>query len=304
MSIEVRLARGRRLVPIALALALTACSSDDDGTGNNPPGDGSVAGVVTSDGAGVTGAQIALAGTETGNATTGADGRYRFDGLAPGSYTLTLAVPAGFDLAAGHAAAKSATVVEGQTATVDWLLSAQTTTGAIAGRVAAGASGVGGAAIALTGTASGNTTTAADGTYRFDALAPGPYALTLTVPAGFELAAGQTADQAATVVVGEAAAVDWSLVDLGSDDVVEITLAGTSFSPENVTIAPGTTVRWVAANGVHTVTPDDPGQSGVWADRGLSAGQSFEHTFDVTGTFDYHCQPHQSLGMVGRIVVE
>ncbi|MFC7230941.1 plastocyanin/azurin family copper-binding protein [Saliphagus sp. GCM10025308] len=33
-------------------------------------------------------------------------------------------------------------------------------------------------------------------------------------------------------------------------------------------------------------------------------GETFEHTFDETGTFTYYCSPHVSMGMKGAVVVE
>lgn len=89
-------------------------------------------------------------------------------------------------------------------------------------------------------------------------------------------------------------------------DVVEVNLTSSlRFQPASVEIEPGTTVRWIYQGGdPHTVTPDNPDQEGVWESQEMnSVGQEFEHTFEVAGTFDYHCIPHQSVGMVGTIQV-
>jgi plastocyanin len=177
------------------------------------------------------------------------------------------------------------------------------TTGAIVGTVSSSGTGVSGAGIALTGTGTGNTTTSATGTYSFNSLAPGNYTVTVALPTGFSLATGETAAKQATVAAGATATVNWSAT--GGDDVTTVTLSGTSFTPGNVTIGVGETVRWVVSNGSHTVTPDNPGQPGVWTGTGLlNSGDQFQHTFTTAGTFDYHCIPHQSLGMTGTITVQ
>jgi plastocyanin len=81
--------------------------------------------------------------------------------------------------------------------------------------------------------------------------------------------------------------------------------AGLEFSPADVTIAPGTRVRWVNDAAVaHTVTPDNAAQAGAWATTALNAqGATFEHTFNAAGTFNYHCIPH-APGMSGVIRVQ
>lgn len=92
------------------------------------------------------------------------------------------------------------------------------------------------------------------------------------------------------------------------EDVVVIRLTGDfRFSPATVTIAPGTRVRWVNdAAGFHTVTPEEPGQAGVWQRAEFNAtGQTFEFTFEVAGQeYDYFCEPHRDQGMTGRVIVE
>ncbi len=87
--------------------------------------------------------------------------------------------------------------------------------------------------------------------------------------------------------------------------VVEIQVSGTRFSPSQVEITPGTTVRWVASEGGHTITPDNPEQAGVWQEVNVTqAGTALEHKFEEAGqTYDYHCVPHLSQGMTGRIRV-
>lgn len=87
--------------------------------------------------------------------------------------------------------------------------------------------------------------------------------------------------------------------------VVEIQVSGTRFSPSLVEIRPGTTVRWVASEGGHTITPDNPNQPGVWqAVNVTQAGVALEHTFQQAGqTYEYHCVPHLQAGMTGTIRV-
>ena len=87
--------------------------------------------------------------------------------------------------------------------------------------------------------------------------------------------------------------------------IVNLT-AGLRFDPAEVSIAAGTTIRWVNQGGGHTVTPRDGGQNGVWAREVINAGgQTFEHTFNVGGqTYDYFCEPHELQGMTGRVIVQ
>lgn len=97
---------------------------------------------------------------------------------------------------------------------------------------------------------------------------------------------------------------------------------GFAFDPERLRVASGTTVRWVNDSEVgHTVTAYEEGipeRAGYFASGGfegeraarndpggglLDAGETYEHTFDVRGTYEYFCVPHESSGMTGTVVV-
>jgi plastocyanin len=121
----------------------------------------------------------------------------------------------------------------------------------------------------------------------------------------------QVARKAAALALAIALAAGCSAAESGAgpggDDVVEIRLtAANRFSPADITVDPGTTVRWINdANMLHTVTPDNPNQPGVWAaaQRG-TPGTVLTHTFTVAGqSYPYHCDPHLADGMVGIVRV-
>ena len=89
--------------------------------------------------------------------------------------------------------------------------------------------------------------------------------------------------------------------------VIEVhATAGNRFSPSTLTISRGQTVRWVAdVSAGHTVTPDNAAQPGGFTGASIgSAGNTFEFTFNTAGDFNYHCIPHQSLGMTGVVHVQ
>lgn len=83
-----------------------------------------------------------------------------------------------------------------------------------------------------------------------------------------------------------------------------------TFSPSEVTIQVGDTVTWNnASNTFHTITPGtgpgDDSPHDEWERQELaSSGETFEHTFNNAGTFEFYCEPHFSAGMVGTITVE
>jgi plastocyanin len=96
------------------------------------------------------------------------------------------------------------------------------------------------------------------------------------------------------------------------------------FDPESLTIAPGDTVVWENVGSVgHSVTAyeeDIPAEAEYFASGGfdnesaarsnypgqgdIAGGESYEYTFETTGTYEYFCIPHESVGMVGTITVQ
>ena len=79
-----------------------------------------------------------------------------------------------------------------------------------------------------------------------------------------------------------------------------VTMEGTAFNPAEITVKAGDTVTWTNEDSIgHDVTGDDfkSGDAG-----GLGNGDTFEHTFDQAGTFDYVCTVHP--GMEGTVTVE
>lgn len=71
------------------------------------------------------------------------------------------------------------------------------------------------------------------------------------------------------------------------------------FDPQTVRVAAGSTVRWTAMDGGHTVTADD----GRFDFGPLRDGETAAWTAGADETVRYHCRLHSGEGMVGTIVV-
>ena len=86
------------------------------------------------------------------------------------------------------------------------------------------------------------------------------------------------------------------------------------FDPIGLYVEPGTTVRWIVRENVHTTTAYHPRhdhhslripESAAPWDSGflINPGDHFDVALTVPGVYDYYCMPHEAAGMVGRIVV-
>lgn len=85
------------------------------------------------------------------------------------------------------------------------------------------------------------------------------------------------------------------------------------FEPHIVRVKKGGTVSFVNESGSHSSTayhPDNdgplrmPDSATAWDSGSLSdAGEEFEHTFQTEGVYDFFCTPHESVGMVGSVIV-
>ncbi|GAB3665261.1 cupredoxin domain-containing protein [Halopiger thermotolerans] len=113
--------------------------------------------------------------------------------------------------------------------------------------------------------------------------------------------------------------------DLCEGDDCSIGMTRNSFVPEEYEATVGETVVWKNTSGAdHTITAreaslpegadyfatggfeDEQTAVEAWHDhRGgrLGPRETFKHTFEVPGTYDYFCEPHIRAGMIGRIVV-
>lgn len=93
------------------------------------------------------------------------------------------------------------------------------------------------------------------------------------------------------------------------------------FEPESLTIQIGETVTWGFASSGHNVScrPQEndhaalPEDAQPFASYGadesplgttVPQGETYEHTFEVAGTYVYICVPHADRGMIGTVRVE
>ena len=113
----------------------------------------------------------------------------------------------------------------------------------------------------------------------------------------------------------------------GSGTTVEMT-NDLAYVPASVTVSVGDAVTWENVGSVgHTVTayqenvpadaeyfasggfdseqaardgyaPGDPGAGDI------PGGESYEHTFQTAGTYEYFCIPHENAGMIGTVEVQ
>jgi plastocyanin len=84
----------------------------------------------------------------------------------------------------------------------------------------------------------------------------------------------------------------------------DIMIVGFNFSPSELHVTAGTTVRWRNTGDFpHTVTADNA----EFDSGNMENGDSFEFTFDQPGTYAYFCAYHGSAGgngMSGVVIVE
>lgn len=77
-----------------------------------------------------------------------------------------------------------------------------------------------------------------------------------------------------------------------------VVIKGFAFDPATITVAKGTTVTWMNMDSAsHTVVA----AGNAFSSGNLNNGQSYEHTFDETGTFEYKCVIHPSMS--GKVIV-
>lgn len=78
----------------------------------------------------------------------------------------------------------------------------------------------------------------------------------------------------------------------------EVTIDNFTFGPPELTVAVGTTVKWVNHDDIpHTVVDKNK----AFRSKALDTDDAFSFTFASAGTFDYFCGLHPH--MVGKIVV-
>jgi hypothetical protein len=252
--------------------------------------------VADKNNAGVQDATVTLAGSQTGTATTDAQGNYTFASLpAGGNYTLTAAranytfAPA--SLALSDLGANSAS--NNFTGTLaDYALS---------GRVTSGGAALAGVTVTLSGSKSGTATTDSNGAYSFTVAAEGNYTLTPSkknhtfAPQSKSfnnLSSAQTADFEATLnryaVTGRVAYAN----DAGAAGVT-VTLSGAQAATA-VTDAQGNfSFNNLAAGGNYTVTPASAHHTFAPASR------SFEDlSADASATFAATAVEYRVAGLV------
>jgi plastocyanin len=96
-----------------------------------------------------------------------------------------------------------------------------------------------------------------------------------------------------------ALAAPWSAIEARAADAA-VRIDNFTFSPQQLTVAPGTTVTWTNADDIpHTVTAND---RRTFKSKPLDTDDRFSFTFRQPGEYSYFCALHPH--MTGKILVK
>lgn len=93
------------------------------------------------------------------------------------------------------------------------------------------------------------------------------------------------------------------VVQMAAKHIVQVT--NNVFTPKELKINPGDTVEWKNTQGFHNVNgkqttyPGNPESFG----NSTGSGWTYKFVFTKSGKYDYQCDPHVGLGMVGKVEV-
>lgn len=85
------------------------------------------------------------------------------------------------------------------------------------------------------------------------------------------------------------------------------------YDPAIIWVEQGATVTWEIKNASHSVTAYHsntdhplriPEDAEPFNSTTITDGETFEHTFETPGVYNYYCIPHEPLGMVGLVIVD
>jgi plastocyanin len=86
---------------------------------------------------------------------------------------------------------------------------------------------------------------------------------------------------------------------VAAQDANVVTIDNFTFGPKELTVAVGTTVKWVNHDDIpHTVVNTDK----AFRSKALDTDDAFSYTFASAGSFDYFCGLHPH--MVGKVIVK
>jgi plastocyanin len=123
---------------------------------------------------------------------------------------------------------------------------------------------------------------------------------TLITP--FRVAASRFGISRAAIVamlLGPIAGAMLAMAAVAAPDAKLITIDNFTFGPRELTVAAGTTVKWVNHDDIpHSVVNKDK----TFRSKALDTDDSYSYTFASAGTFDYFCGLHPH--MVGKVIVK
>ena len=81
-------------------------------------------------------------------------------------------------------------------------------------------------------------------------------------------------------------------------DTVHVGIKDFMYTPMTVTVPAGTTVQWINLDDIpHTVVE----KTKAWRSPALDTNDTYSHTFDKVGTYEYFCGLHPQ--MVAKVIV-
>jgi len=131
-------------------------------------------------------------------------------------------------------------------------------------------------------------------------LRPGAHVVDLCTGTADLAIAAATAVSDARIVGVDFAGAMLALGAVAAQDATNVvTIDNFTFTPPELTVVVGTTVKWVNRDDIpHLVVNKDK----AFRSKALDTGDSFSYTFASAGTFDYFCALHPH--MVGKVIVK